>query len=58
MRDNLMPSRNIHNAHTRLKTLSHNPRLHIIRPMSIATTRFNNRNTTSSNTSIRHSILQ
>lgn len=53
-----MPPRHINNARTGLKTLRDNPRLHIVRPTSVATTRFNNFQPTHKSTSISHSILQ
>lgn len=58
MGDNVMAPRYINNAGTGLKTLRDNPRLHIVRPTSVAMTRFNNFQPTHKSTSISHSILQ
>lgn len=58
MRDNIMPSRHIHNARTRLKALRNNPRLHFIGPTPIATPWFNDLDTPRMQTSIHHNILQ
>jgi hypothetical protein len=58
VRNDVMAPCDIDNARTGLETLSNNPRLHIIRPMPVTPTRFNNIQPTNKSTSTRHSILQ
>ncbi|BCG82802.1 hypothetical protein MesoLj113b_63440 [Mesorhizobium sp. 113-3-3] len=54
MRNEIMTTRNINNPRTALKALRDNPRLQIIRPSSVSTTRLDNFASPNKSLAIRH----
>jgi hypothetical protein len=58
MRSEIIKSRNINNPRTGLKARRYNPRLQIIRPSPVSTTRLDNFASPNKSLTIRHAKLQ